>query len=705
MARIKREIKLITLDTETIGLDGALKRIAIHDGYRTVYGYTFEDVEPELIRWYRLGYSVHVYIHNLEFDARKIPKLLCKENTNWNQTIQIDGRYAKIACKYYTVHDSWRLLPKSLANLSKDFDLEHGKLDLWKSVQEHYPGQYENHVDFLNKCDPDDPIYLEYLGYDVISLYELLYKLLEVTGLTERELVNRLSTASLSKYLFRVGYKGKPFKTEGESQTDFEIMTSMKAWSSTKEINNNLSSQTVSYLDIENKIREGYFGGRTEVFTTHAKRISETFNVLSTEYRKEMICAYHLDVNSLYPSVMIDNEYPIGYPTFYDDSTIIKGLWDEWLNYHSGLGYIKAVVYIPKQFIPPLPAHMGKLVFPTGYVEGTWTYNELEYAVKNCGVEVLEFKEMIHFKHTFKVFHNFVKFFYDMKDEGKRTGNASLTALAKLILNTAYGWTVLRRDDKTELKNIDEKEKYMERFNYEDEELGFINIDSTVFSDSIQPQVGAYVTSYARLILLDMLRRQSEKGTVYYCDTDSIVCDTMPPAEYVDKYAIGKWDLEAELYEGLFLMPKVYYEVKPAVWDDKSSKYVWKNTVKFKGVSKDTQKQFDYDFYWNIYERLARGDTGTLLVEKDKELLRSISYAHKKGFDPNRLEYRDKNLNLGNVQKRKMDYEANTSEAWHMENLDMFHNFSFRAPIVPWDTMGDMFDPCAQAPRKERKKA
>ena len=45
MARKKYKPKIITLDTETIGLDGALRRIAIYDGKEVTFGLAFRDIE------------------------------------------------------------------------------------------------------------------------------------------------------------------------------------------------------------------------------------------------------------------------------------------------------------------------------------------------------------------------------------------------------------------------------------------------------------------------------------------------------------------------------------------------------------------------------------------------------------------------------------------------------------------------------------
>ena len=654
MPRKKRVNKLFTLDTETFGLGGGLKRIAAYDGQKVTYGYKYADIEHIFIKAYYDGFNPHIYIHNLDFDARKLDGLFEREKMKWGNTKVIGRKYAIIATKYYTLHDSYKLLPDSLAKLSKSFDLEHGKLDLWTEVQEHYPNEYTDIVDFFNRCDPDDPVYIKYLGYDVISLYELIEKLIEVSGIDFDDLVKCLSTASMSKYVFKNGYKGEPFKFPENSKTDYELMTSCKAWASSK----HLQKVEISYRELEDKMREAYTGGRTEVFTPYV-------------YPKgESIAAYHYDVNSLYPSSMIDNEFPIGYPDYYTDKQFIAFKFSQWQRKKNGLGFIKAKVYVPRQYVPPLPIKKGRLVFMTGYLSGTWTYNELDYAIKNCGVKIVEYEEMIHFSRTHKIYHNFIKRFSAMKETAKENGEAALVYFTKLMQNTSYGWTGMRRDDKTELKDVDKKEKFEDRLLYEDEELGFIEIISDVQSYSIQVQVAAYVTSYARLVLLDMLRKQSAKGKIYYCDTDSIVCEKPLDPESVHKSKLGKWDLENEITEAFYLLPKIYTEMT-----------MGERVIKFKGVTKDTQKGLTREFYADILQRLIEGNKESIEVEHGKELLRSLTYAQKNGVDPNLLEYRDKMLHFNNRLKRKFDFAANSSEAWHMESIEQFTEFNFREDL------------------------
>ena len=673
MARKTNPKKLITLDTETYnGLLGDLKRIAIYDGETITRGYKFSDIEPKIKEWKKRGYDVHIYIHNLEFDLRKIPEVFNKENVKWNSTKLINGKYVIVKTKNYTLHDSWKILPMSLRKLSIDFDLEHGKLDLWEKVQEVYPGQYEDVVDFLDRCHVDDALFLEYLDYDVLSLYELIEKLCEVSGVEFEELIHCMSTASLSKRVFRKGFKGKVFKSPDSDKTDYEYLSKNKWWSTTKEIKSNFTDNHLSYIDIENKIRASYFGGRTEVFKPHLKPDNEK------------IVGYHMDVNSLYPSQMIDKPFPISAPIVISDEEDIEFKFSTWQRHRGGLGFIRAIIFIPKCKIPPLPVKVGKLVFPCGYVEGTWTYDELYHAIEKYNVKVIKYKEMIHFPETYKVFKNIITTFSVIKEEAKANNNMALYTLSKLIMNTSYGWTALRRDDKSELKEIDKMEKYKDRILNVDEELGYIEIVSEVITDSIQCQIASYVTSYARLALLEAFEKLEEMGaTIYYCDTDSIVSDMLLPDEMLHKSKLGLWDVEGCLTEGIFIQPKVYYE-------SVDNKY----KIKFKGVSKETQQTFNRDFIVTLYNKLAEGKEAEMVVEKNKEILRSIKYMQKNDLEFNYFEVRDKKLYLLNQQKRIVDYNANTTEPHFLNSIEEFYNFDLSPNLDPFrDEEGNIFNP------------
>lgn len=641
MSKIKKESKIITLDTETYnGLLGDLKRIAIYDGNKVHYGYSFADIEPILLN-YSMIYDVHIYIHNAEFDIRKIAELFNGDHIIWNKSLFINGKVTTLKCEKYTIHDSFKILPNSLKDLSgkKGFNVEHGKLDLWDAVQETYPNEYTDAVDFLDRCDIDDHLFLEYLGYDVISLYEVLETLIDIAGLTVDEFVKCVSTASLSRYIFKHGYKGKPFKNDGNAKTDYEMLCTYK-WDND--------------IDTEEFIRMSYCGGRVEVFKP----------ILGQQ-------GYHYDVNSLYPYVMRDMpEYPIGKPQYTEKPELAEHYYTNWKQNRIGLGFVNCRVYIPMQHIPPLPVKMGKLCFPCGEVYGTWTYEELEYAETECGVVIKEYYCACHFEQTYPVFKNFIGTFYHLKEEATEHGNIALRTLAKLLMNVGYGYTGMTRD-KTTLDDFKNISKY-DHIIFADADMGFIEVPADVKAEYIQVQVASYVTSRARLVLLKALKGVERcGGEVYYCDTDSVVSSIPFDESIVHPSHLGFWDCENKPTRGIFLKPKVYTETI-----EKDGKQ--KDNIKFKSVSKDTQKTLDYDFYNHLLKELQDDQDDFVIVEKNKTMMRSILYMKKNDLESSYYETRDKKMNVHTVEKRIMNYNENYTQPHYFRTIEEFENFNFK---------------------------
>lgn len=655
-----KKVKIFTLDTETYdGVKGKLKRIAIYDGKEVIYGFSFKDVEKVLLK-YSKKYDVHIYVHNLEFDLRKIIHEI-SEKIIWEKSLSINRKVATVKCEGYTFHDSYKILPLSLKALSKGFDVECGKLDLWEEIKKYYDYDYESEsdyvekthkgnweeyckenliytdlVDFLDRCDINNELFLRYLGYDVISLYQILQKLMELLSLSESEFVKVKSTSSLSRSVFKNGYGGKEFRHDGNMKTDFEMLCKY---------------QWLKNPEAEEFVRAGYYGGRTEVFKMRLDGH-----------------AYHYDYNSIYPSMMTSGaEYPIGKPRLYDEKpAVAENEWNQWLENRIGLGFLHCDVYVPEQNVPPLPCKMGKLAFPCGHIYGVWTFEELEYAIKECGVVITQFYGVCIFDETYPVFENFVDTFADLKVQASIDGNIALRTICKLLLNTGYGYTGMSREGKTQLRPYSEISKY-EYIRWGDEELGYIEVDSNIKATYIQPQIAAYVTSRARIALHKALKYCAEQGEIYYCDTDSVVTSVPLPTEWCDDNALHKWKLEAEPIAGLFLKPKVYTEKFPS----------GENEVKFKGVTKDTQKTLSFDYYEWLYDMMANSKEEKVLVENKKVVLRSIMYHIKKKIDFDYFEERCKEMKLHVKEKRILDFANNRTIPYFFESIEAFDNFSF----------------------------
>ena len=361
---------------------------------------------------------------------------------------------------------------------------------------------------------------------------------------------------------------------------------------------------------MEEIMKAGYYGGRTEVFIPR----------LFTR-------GYHYDMNSEYPFAMSKpgNLFPIG-----DVEHLIgiraKIQWRTYLKKQKGGGIVEATVYSPDEGMlgdyPILPLkHNGKLIFPKKEFTGTWTMPELYFAMTR-GVEIREIHQMIYFWRTEDLFSEFVHYFEKLKMDNTPLGgeenkerdakcNPTLRQISKTILNSLYGKFATKRERDSfvgfgeiekilaELEKkkaifepeirffkdfIDGGQEYAEnnyfKENHERKIIGRMPlgikplwIDENIFKYTtyltqqyIQIQISAYVTSYARIELYKGFENIYHRGgKIYYSDTDSLVCDIPLDPEMIHPTEFGKWELEGKkkgkkLIKGRFYQPKSYME-------------------------------------------------------------------------------------------------------------------------------------------------
>jgi hypothetical protein len=113
------------------------------------------------------------------------------------------------------------------------------------------------------------------------------------------------------------------------------------------------------------RAREGYYGGRTQVFRPAAES------------------GHRYDIHSAYPAALDRLDLPTG-PVFGCDADRASKAFAAGRD-----GIYTARVHVPEDtFIPPLPARTGeRLAYPIGQVDGSWTGLELRYAME-CGATV-----------------------------------------------------------------------------------------------------------------------------------------------------------------------------------------------------------------------------------------------------------------------------------------------------------------------------
>lgn len=314
--------------------------------------------------------------------------------------------------------------------------------------------------------------------------------------------------------------------------------------------------------EIDKEVRQAYFGGRVEIFKP----------AFSAKKRK----IYCYDVNSLYPFIMRNHEYPNHY----------IGHVKRYIPNHFGI--YDVIAHVPEMHIPPLPKiRKGKLIFPVGTFHTRITSNEIEYAeTLGCKFEI---REGWLFSNGGYIFKNFVDSLYRIKAKSER-GSVNNT-ISKLLMNSCYGKFGQRRD-REQIVFDNGEEGLRDCTGWANLLVGDKNFRLMLKSVDIDcysnVAIAAMVTANARIYMHDKMLRS---GEVYYTDTDSIFTSRkMRTSE-----RLGGMKLESESSNAIFLLPKTYIAGEKIV---------------MKGFEKKKLKEITLDDFQNG----LRGDTEGLKI-------------------------------------------------------------------------------------------
>lgn len=261
--------------------------------------------------------------------------------------------------------------------------------------------------------------------------------------------------------------------------------------------------------EIDKYVRNSYYGGRCEIFYQGVKNGK----------------FYYYDFTSLYPDVG-RKLLPFGEPIFMNGEDI------DIINFY---GFIRCMVRQKSKEYKNLHAiYDNKLLFPyiENWTEMTLFSEEIKLGMKH---EMYEYQFLDGYRfereHLLK---NFFENGFKRKDEASKEGKGSIKYVWKLIINSGYGFFGLRREDRTAVK-IFEKGKapskhYAEHgMLFKESDIGnytLCKIKNTLKINDCNVAIAAAITSYARMKLWNtFMDIELAGGTIYYCDTDSIICD------------------------------------------------------------------------------------------------------------------------------------------------------------------------------------
>ena len=482
------------------------------------------------------------YFHNEKFDGSFIVDYLLKNDYQYviavkdkeipddcfTTLISTKGLWYNIKIRHeghlYEIRDSLKLLPFSIKQIGKSFGTKHRK-----TLIEYVGDRHANGI----ITDEER----EYIANDVLVLKEALNKLQE-----EGKDKMTIGSCCMSEYREIMGW------------TNF-----------TKNFpnlygNNYVLTDTYGAKSAGEYIRKSYKGGwcylKPEYAGVHLTDVKGTT----------------ADVNSLYPSMMLDNKYPYGKPIFG------HGKIPDYIAEADDIYYfirIKTRFYLKENYLPTIQLKNNMFYYgrewltTSDYVdedgncypyiiddvhggeiqmipEITLTMTDWELLKEHYILKDTEFLDYCWFYAKKGFFDEYIKKYAEIK---KNTKDPAIRQLAKLHLNNLYGRFATSTDASYKVPYLD------------GDTVHFQDIDDENIKKGAYIPIGSAITAYSRAFTICAAQKNYEHFV--YSDTDSIhlLCepdDIIGAPEHPTEFS--HWKYEACWDEAIFVRAKTYIE-------------------------------------------------------------------------------------------------------------------------------------------------
>lgn len=482
------------------------------------------------------------YFHNLKFDGEFLMVYLFEhgfkhvtdradEDTGTFSTLISDaGQFYSIKIifekkgkrtKYVKIYDSLKILPFSVAQIAKGFNLPISKLEL----------------DYTKPREPGyvlQPEEVDYLRNDVDIVARALHVLFE-QGL------DRMTQGSNALHDY----------TRTVSKKNFE------RW--------------FPVPDYDRDVRQSYKGGFTYLNPKYKdKDIGE---------------GIVLDVNSLYPSVMHDKPLPFGEGVYFEGQYKFDSLYNLYVQmftcqFELKDGYIPTIQlknnlsFIPTQYLTSSEGEEVTMCL---------TSVDLELFFEHYNVYNIEYHSGWKFKSTMGLFTSYIDKWTKVKVESTLNGNKAMRTLAKLMLNALYGKFALNPNVQSKIPYYDNGIIRYSKGPKETRPPIYIPVGTfitawarhkTITSAQKVYHMFAYADTdslHLELKLPDELSKMSndELEKLTTADLQRYGVD-IPDDFVVDPVALGAWKIESRFTRARFLRQKSYIEDwnAPDTWND-----------------------------------------------------------------------------------------------------------------------------------------
>jgi hypothetical protein len=400
-AQNKSNNKIITIDIETIMKNGSHipYLFSMFDGKisKTIFSDNPQELFDNLLRPKYRGYDV--YAHNLsKFDLIFLFKYISSLKSNFDiNIIKKDSDIIGIKISDYsknisiTLKDSFLLLPNSLLNLSKRFNSE---LNLQKGIEP---------VLLKGLNNESNSKFYEQLDY---SHYNKDIELIKNDSMLDfnnwkNKVQKYCELDCISLYYILIKFSNLVFNKWG---IDISIYPTISSISFAIFRLNFLRENTIPLTvgKVFNFIRDSFTGGSTEMYIPSNKDSSGEWEGIWNGL------VYCYDVNSLYPTMMRDNLFPVGEITqFQGDITILDNkYWIADCDIST-----KTDLYAPYLQLHHKTKNGFRTIAPNGYFSMKLNSPEYLNALKDYNIQI---KNGYFFKQE-NIFKDFVNELYNLR--------------------------------------------------------------------------------------------------------------------------------------------------------------------------------------------------------------------------------------------------------------------------------------------------
>lgn len=253
---------------------------------------------------------------------------------------------------------------------------------------------------------------------------------------------------------------------------------------------------------------------------------------------------YVYDVNSLYPSVMYNHMYPVGYPMEYDGVEFYDHI-DQCYIVHGSFWFSVKPGHIPFVQIKHNRWRDNEYIRDSeGYVELTLTRPDYELLMEQYDMVMEPYIDKCWvFQAYDHLFNDYIDYWYNLKANAP---NKVIRLICKLMLNNLYG------------KFATSPYKTQAHFQLDKNSKLVITSTSSIESPVYIP-VGSFITAYARGVTVRAAQKNYEH--FLYADTDSLHLDAPADGIEVDAKKLGAWKNESNWSVARFVRQKTYVEL------------------------------------------------------------------------------------------------------------------------------------------------